>query len=211
MLASAATTSHSAGEVARGYVVLLRDRRAQRTYAYVLINAVLHAGIYTWLGVYFTERYGLSEAAIGLALLAYGVPGFLLGPRIGRLADRRGRARLIPLGLAVAALSAFLLAPDTPVGFAAAVVGFLCLGYDLTQPLLAGIVTQLSANRGQAMGFNVFTLFAGFGAGSLIFQLLLDAGFTTALVTFGVLGVLAGLAAVPLFAAERRPGTAVIT
>jgi hypothetical protein len=41
--------------------------RAQRTYAYVLVNAVVHSGIYTWLGLYLRRRYGLGEAGIGLA------------------------------------------------------------------------------------------------------------------------------------------------
>jgi predicted MFS family arabinose efflux permease len=87
--------------VARGYLQLLRDRRAARTYAYVLINAVLHSGVYTWIGLYLHRRYGLGEVGIGLAVLGYGLPGFAFGPAIGRVADRRGRARLIPLGLAV--------------------------------------------------------------------------------------------------------------
>lgn len=189
-------------QVARGYLQLVRDRRAARTYAYVLFNAVLHSGIYTWLGLYFTRRYGLSETGIGLALLAYGVPGFLFGPVIGRLADRYGRAHLIPLGLAVGAASAFLLVPHLPVLLPAITVGVLSLGYDLTQPLLAGIVTKLSENRGQAMGVNVFTLFTGFGLGSLIFQALLLASFNTALVTFGVGTSMAAALALRLFATE---------
>ncbi len=100
--------------VAAGYLGLVRDGRAARTYTYVLINAVLHSGIYTWLGVYFHQRYGLDEIGIGLALLGYGIPGFVLGPLIGRLADRYGRARLIPTGLATAAVAALALAPHLP-------------------------------------------------------------------------------------------------
>lgn len=69
---------------------------------------------------------------------------------------------------------------------AAVAVAILSLGYDLTKPLLAGIVTDLSAPRGLAMGLNVFTLFVGFGLGSLLFQALLKAGFGVALVVFGV-------------------------
>ncbi len=205
LLAGATGTRRSLREVFGGYRNLLADGRAQRTYAYVLINGVLHSGIYTWLGLYFVTRHGLSEAGIGLAVLAYGVPGFLLGPTVGRLADRRGRSRLIPLGLAIGALSALLLVPSSPVVVAALIVGALSLGYDLTQPLLAGIVTQLSANRGQAMGFNVFTLFLGFGAGSLLFQLLLAASFESALIAFGVGAGLAAVAAIPLFSDEGRP------
>ncbi len=190
------------GVVAGNYLRLLADGRARRTYAYVLVNAMLHSGIYTWLGLYFGRRYGLGEIGIGLALLGYGVPGFLLGPVIGRLADRHGRARLIPAGVAVAAVCALLLAPRVPLVVPAVTVAVLSLGYDLTQPLLAGIVTSLSAQRGQAMGLNVFTLFVGFGLGSLGFQGLLRLGFATALIAFGVAGLLAAAVAVPLFRTE---------
>jgi predicted MFS family arabinose efflux permease len=193
--------------VARGYVELLSSVRAQRTYAYVLVNAVVHSGIYTWLGLYFLRGYGLGEVGIGLAVLGYGVPGFAFGPVIGRLADRRGRARLIPLGLAVAAGCAALLAAEIPLLVAAVVVGLLSLGYDLTQPLLAGVVTDLSANRGQAMGLNVFTLFVGFGLGSLVFQAALSAwGFTGALTAFATAAALAAGLALPAFAGEGPPG-----
>ena len=203
------TSAPPVRRVAAGYRGLLRQPRARRTYAYVLFNAILQSGIYTWLGVYFARRHHLSEAEIGIALLGYGVPGFLLGPAIGRLADRRGRARLIPFGLAVGAAAALLLAPPAPVLVAALTVTLLSLGYDLTQPLLAGIVTQLSENRGQAMGLNVFTLFVGFGMGSLLFQTLLGPlGFTGALVAFGATAAAAAGLAVPLFASETRQAAA---
>jgi len=56
--------------VARNYLRLLADGRARRTYGYVLVNAILHSGIYTWLGLYFGRRFGLGEAGIGLAFWA---------------------------------------------------------------------------------------------------------------------------------------------
>lgn len=188
--------------VARGYIDLLADRRGRRTYAYVFVNAVLHSGVYTWLGLYFERRFDLGPVGIGLALLGYGLPGFLIGPFIGRRADRSGRARLIPLGVAIAAACALVLAADIPLGVAALTVAVLSLGYDLTQPLLAGIVTQLSTRRGQAMGLNVFTLFVGFGFGSLAFQILLTASLSIALVAFGALGLVAAGVAVPVFRSE---------
>lgn len=196
-------------KVASGYLSLLRKPRAQRTYASVLVNAVLHAGIFTWLGLFLRTRYHLGEIGIGLALLGYGVPGFLFGPVIGRLADRRGRARLIPAGLALGGACALALAVQPPLIVAALIVTALSLGYDLTQPLLGGIVTQLSTNRGQAMGFNVFTLFVGFGVGGLLFQVLLPAGFTTAFIVFGLGALLAAALALPAFAREiAATGTA---
>ncbi|GAA2882127.1 MFS transporter [Streptomyces mexicanus] len=194
--------------VAAGYLALLRSVRGRRTYTYVLINAVLHSGVYTWLGLYLQQRFALGPVGIGLVLLGYGVPGFLLGTLVGRVADRYGRARLIPAGVAVAAACALLLAAPLPLVAVALAVAVLSLGYDMTQPPLGGIVTDLPGNRGQAMGLNVFTLFTGFGLGALAFQALLPAGFTTALTAFGLLALLAATLAVPLFRDERAPAPA---
>jgi predicted MFS family arabinose efflux permease len=93
--------------VVSGYRQLLIAPRAQRTYFYVFVNAIFHSGIFTWLRLLFSRRYGLGEIGIGIALLGYGVPGFILGPVIGRAADRWGRQWLIPAGLGLAALPHF--------------------------------------------------------------------------------------------------------
>jgi len=189
--------------VVRGYLDLLRDSRARRTYSYVGFNAVLHSGLYTWLGLYLHQRFGLGPIGIGLGLLGYGIPGFLLGPVIGRLADRFGRARLIPAGLAIGAVIAFGLATPAPLPLVAVLVTVLSLGYDLTQPLLAGIVTDLPARNGQAVALMAVTLFCGFGIGSLLFQAALSYGFVVALSVFGAAALLAAALAVPIFARER--------
>jgi predicted lipid-binding transport protein (Tim44 family) len=70
--------------------------------------------------------------------------------------------------LAVGAAGAAALIPDTNVVAAAAAVLVISLGYDLTQPLLAGIVTDIGGPQaaGRAMGLNVFILFTGFGVGA---------------------------------------------
>jgi len=186
------------------YGTLLGPGRGRRTYAYVLLNAVFHSGVFTWLGLYFTQRYGLGEVGIGLALLGYGIPGFLLGPPIGRAADRWGRRWLIPAGLGIAAVAAAVLIGDIPLMAAALAVTLLSLGYDMTQPLLAGIVTTLGGPQraGQAMGLNVFMLFTGFGLGSLFFGTALSLGFNTALVIFSAVQLGAAVVAVPVFRAE---------
>lgn len=188
------------------YRELLGSERGRRTYGYVLLNAVFHSGVFTWLGLYFSRRYELGEIGIGLALLGYGVPGFLLGPIIGRAADRWGRRWLIPSGLAIGGLAAVALIPDVPLLVAASAVTVLSLGYDMTQPLLAGIVTALGGKRGgQAMGLNVFMLFTGFGTGSALFGAALRFDFSGALAAFCALQFVAALAAIPLFSRETQP------
>lgn len=194
-------------DLVAAYRTLLAPGRGLRTYVYVFVNAVFHSGVFTWLGLYFARRYELGEVGIGLALLGYGLPGFLLGPAIGRAADRWGRRWLVPAGLGIGAVAALLLAPRLPLAAAVLVVTLLSIGYDMTQPLLAGIVTSLGGPRGgQAMGLNVFLLFTGFGVGSLIFGAAVGLGFAPALLRFGAVELLAALLAVPLFRDERpRP------
>ncbi len=198
-----ATSGLSAADVLKGYRSLLDNARGVRTYGYVLLNSLFHSGVYTWLGVFFAHQYHLGEIGIGLALLGYGVPGFLLGPVIGRWADRWGRRWLIPLGLVIAALSVAALIFNLPLLAAALAVTLLSLGYDMTQPLLAGIVTQLGGKRaGQAMGLNVFILFTGFGVGSMVFSAAVPLGFGAAFAIFSSIQLLFGLAALFLFRGE---------
>ncbi len=187
----------------RGYRDLLGTPRGRRTYGFVLLNSIFHSGVFTWLGVYFERRYGLGPIGVGLALLGYGVPGFLFGPIIGKAADRLGRGRLLPIGLGLGALAGAALILGLPLLAAAVAVTVLSLGYDMTQPLFAGIVTALGGKRpGQAMGLNVFMLFIGFGLGSLFFGELLRLNFGAALAAFAVVEAALALASVALFRAE---------
>ncbi|MBR1208105.1 MULTISPECIES: MFS transporter [unclassified Bradyrhizobium] len=191
------------GELFQGYRSLLATQRGARTYGFVFINSIFHSGVFTWLGLYFEQRYGFGPVGIGLALLGYGVPGFLFGPAIGRLADRYGRARLLPIGLLCGALAAAALIIEAPLLLAVAVVTLLSLGYDMTQPLFAGIVTALGGKRaGQAMGLNVFTLFIGFGLGSLLFGELLRHRFGMALGLFAGVELILALVSLWLFRSE---------
>ena len=140
-----------------------------------------------------------------MALLGYGVPGFLLGPYIGKLADIKGRSKLLPLGLGLSALSTLILSFPLPLVFAAIAVTILSLGYDLTQPLLAGIITQVGKERaGQAMSLNVFMLFVGFGMGSYLFGLALNLSLSQALVIFSLFQITLTLLALRLFRTETK-------
>lgn len=189
--------------IVRGYAGILSHGRARRTYGYVLLNAILQSGVFTWLGVYLHLRFGLDEAHIGLVLLGYGVPGLLFGPLIGKLADRYGRARIIPMGVALTGGCALALAAGLPLAGVQAAIIALSLGFDLTQPLLAGIATDLAGAKGQAVALMAFALFTGFGVGSLLFQAVLRFGFPRALVVFGAIALVAAAAAAWLFRAER--------
>ena len=193
----------SLGSIITGYTGLLTDQRARRAYGYILFNGMFHSGVFSWLGLYLSQRYGLSDRGIGLALLGYGIPGLLLGPAIGRVADKLGRGAIIPAGILLASIAAGLLIAPVPLMIAAAAFTLLSLGYDMSHPLLAGIITSVHpSRRGMAMGMNGFLVFMGFGLGSLVFQGLLKWGFTNALIVFTVFQFVAGLVAMRLFRNE---------
>ena len=192
----------------RGYWELLQIKRARRAYLYILFNGMFHSGIFSWLGLYFSQRYHLSDQGIGLALLGYGVPGLMLGPTIGHIADRFGRNRVVPFGLLIAAVSAYVLVPTMPVLITAAAVTVLSLGYDMSHPLLAGIISSVDPSRvGQAMGLNAFFVFMGLGFGSLVFQAVLTRGFTVALWTFATAQLIAAGLGYVLFRNESPTKT----
>ncbi|MGU2419687.1 MFS transporter [Burkholderia cenocepacia] len=111
------------GDLVRGYRSLLSTARGKRTCGYVFVNSMFHSGAFTWLDVYLERRDGLGPAGIGLALLGYGVPGFLFGLLIGRAADKWGRARLLPIGLGLSALAAAVQLADFPLMLAPLVAG----------------------------------------------------------------------------------------
>lgn len=188
-------------QIFRGYSQILATFRGQRTYAYVLWNGIYHSGVYTWLGLYLSQRYGMDALSIGLNILGYGIPGLLLSSFIGQAVDRWGRRWLVPAGLVMAAVAGIAMIFEIPPLGTTIAVLILSLGYDLTQPLFVGIVTDLGDdnNLGQTMGLKVFTLFTGFGVGSLVFGELLRFGFGPSLAIFGGIQLIIGSIAVPLF------------
>jgi predicted MFS family arabinose efflux permease len=188
-------------QVFQGYSQILTTFRGQRTYAYVLWNGIYHSGVYTWLGLYLSQRYSMDALSIGLTILGYGIPGLLLSSLIGQAVDRWGRRWLVPAGLIMAALAGLGMIFAIPPTVTTIAVLVLSLGYDLTQPLFVGIVTDLGDdnNLGQTMGLKVFTLFTGFGIGSLIFGELLKFGFGSALAIFGGIQLIVGVIAILLF------------
>ena len=191
-------------EVFRGYRELVKNPRGGRTYTFIFFNGVFHSGVFTWLGLYLNQRYGLGDIEVGIALLGYGLPGMLLGPYIGKLADRHGRHLLIPAGFLLASLCVYMMIPTTSVWIFAVAVTFLSFGLDMSHPLMAGIILSVDPKRrGQAMGFNAFVLFIGMGLGSLMFQLLLQKGFVWAFGVFATIQLLLAGVGLKVFQSEK--------
>ncbi len=185
------------------YYNILKLKRARRTYTFVLLNSMFHSGIFAWTGYFFFSNYHLTERGVGLALLGYGIPGLLLGPFLGKMADRFGRNKIIPIGITVGAMSTILLAMHYPLLISCFLIATLSLAFDMTHPLFAAIITTLSERKGVAIGLFAFVMFMGYGLGSLIFSLIINIGINESLQIFGFSAVLGAIISVFAFKNEK--------
>ncbi|WP_316828578.1 MULTISPECIES: MFS transporter [Pedobacter] len=177
--------------------------RGWRTYLFVFFNGMFHSGVFAWTGYFFYKNYHLNQKEIGFALLAYGIPGLLFGPLLGKLADKFGRHKIIPIGIFVGALSAIILGMDYSLFISCIAIGTLSLGFDLTQPLYAAIITTLSPKKGAATGLFAFFLFMGYGLGSLVFSLIVNIGLNQTFMLFGAVAAFVAYVATKNFKEEK--------
>ncbi len=113
------------------------------------------------------ERYGLSPGGLGLVLLAIGLGAIVSFPLAGRLADKRGAAR-VTLWLAlghVAAMGPVALAPDVRVLVPALFVfGAMQGGMDVTMNAWAGEVEKASGRPIMSVFHGLWSVGAATGA-----------------------------------------------
>ncbi len=185
------------------YYNILKLPRARRTYIFVLMNSMFHSGIFAWTGYFFFSNYHLTEKGVGLALLGYGIPGLFLGSFIGKMADRYGRNRIIPIGITVGAISVIFLSMHYQLLVSCLLVATLSLAFDMTHPLFAAIITTLSERKGAAVGLFAFVMFTGYGLGSLILSLIIDLGINKSFQLFGFCAALGAFISVFSFKNEK--------
>ena len=195
---------HSFPVILKQYRCILHSVRGARALTFIFTNGLFHGGIFAWLGLFLTQRYNLSEAGVGLALLGYGIPDLLLGKRIGGWADRFGRRYVVPIGFLFAGACAALLAQPFEQWLAAVTIAALSFGFDATHPLLSSITTSLDPkHRGQVTGMTGFANFLGMATGALAFRYVLRFGFPQALSGFALLQLCVGVAAIICFRDEK--------
>jgi multidrug resistance protein len=185
------------------YFDILKLPRARRTYTFVLLNSMFHSGIFAWTGYFFFKNYQLDEKGVGLALLGYGIPGLFLGPYLGKMADRYGRNKIIPIGITLGALSVVLLSMQYPLMASCLLVAALSLAFDMTHPLFAAIITTLSERKGVAIGLFAFVMFMGYGLGSLILSLIINIGINQSFQVFGFCAAAGAVISVLTFKNEK--------
>ncbi len=143
-------------------------------------------GMYTILGSYLSNQFGLTENEI-LFVRAAGIIGMLLSLFAGRLAQKFGTILTLKTGLALAAAGLFGIgvSPSLPFIIFASII--FVLGIATANPIVISIVSQLAGHaRGSAVSFNAFILFIGASTGPILALTLIEMG--VYVLSFSVLG-----------------------
>lgn len=156
---------------------------------------LLLLGIYGYLGSFLNERTKLDYMQAGIVVMFYGFACLFGGSKIGKLASRFGKKKVIISGEIWALVSSVILYCSYQLkNWPIAVLATICLGfgYISIQSTLATIALSVTGEcRGLPSGLIGLGLFCGGGVGSLIgSRLLLLGTYKTIWITFGIAIVL---------------------
>ena len=162
------------------------------------------------------ERYGLSEAVVGLVFAASGVSGMASALLFGRM-DTRGREWSLlvwPMAALIPTVAILLLAAGQPplIGVALIVVEMMLVG-SLIGPMDIALFTvrQRRTDRawmGRAFSVSMAFNFAGMPIGAAIAGLLADRSIEAAIVILGIGGSIASLVAAAILVPRTDPAIA---
>ena len=119
--------------------------------------------------LFLQDKLGLGIEVIAWAFLPSGLIWATLPSQLGRLADRFGRKPLMILGLAVSALTMFILPSLTSIIGLAVLWSVLALCFAAGDPAEQALVAELTGSdqHGQAYGFYVMAADIGAALGPL--------------------------------------------
>lgn len=152
----------AAGSMLGQMFAVLRRPWARTVILVVALEGGVFWGTFTFVGADLYQRFGLSFAAVGLAVAAFGGGGFLyvmMAPHLVRLLGERGLCIWggVGLGLAFAVMA---LAPSAAVEFAAVVVAGIAF-YMLHNTLQTHGTQMAPEARGSALALFALCLFLG--------------------------------------------------
>jgi len=107
--------AHHLGGRAQAFLDLLRDANAGRALLFMATLVLGHFIIIPLLSTYLVANVGLPEKYLFLVYLVGGVLSVFTGPRVGRLADRFGRLRVLSILVAVASVVTLAIANTGPL------------------------------------------------------------------------------------------------
>ena len=148
-------------------------------YAAAFMVLLSFVAMYSGLGGYLENRYGIDQNGLFLIRLA-GIPGMLLSPLFGNFIQKWGSKKVVICGLLLAAFGLGLEAFATQLPILVFASGVFVAGISATVPALIALVGSLAPEaRGAAVALYTFVLFVGASFGPLVNTWLRPAGFIT--------------------------------
>ncbi len=171
------------------YLAAVRAPKMLPLLLLVMTEGFLYNGVFSYLGGYLDNRFGLGVLAIGLLLGFTGVAQLAAARSLRGLVRRFGERRLILVGGGMMGTAYILAAlwPTPPLFLVSmALAGW---GFAMCHSTLQTRATETyPQSRGTAVALFAFSLFLGGGVGTaLMGAIIAGAGYTVTLVVAGVL------------------------
>lgn len=134
--------------------------------------------MYSGLGPYLSNNHGIDQNGLFLIRSA-GVPGILISPISGKLAQRWGSKNVAICGLILAILGLFLEIVTSPLSLLVVGTVIFVTGVAITAPALLSLVSTFATDaKGSGQAIHSFVLFTGASFAPLVVQLTIGVGFT---------------------------------
>jgi len=135
-----------------------------------VFTAMLGLGIISPILPIYAQSLGATLTQVGLLSSAWSISRFVFASPIGRFSDRRGRKRIIAVGLLVYAVVSFLYSIAWDFTSLVTIRLLHGLGSAMTMPVAMAYVAELSpvGQEGRYMGSINLAMFGGMGFGPLI-------------------------------------------
>ncbi|MGH4010151.1 MAG: MFS transporter [Pseudonocardiaceae bacterium] len=196
VMASPAAQQGTKTNPLKAYVGMLRRAVTTPAVLFVLGCTLLWSsalyGMFSNIGVFYSERFGLNEAQIGLTIMASGTGSMIGALTGGRIADRVGKRTVIVVAALVAAAGVTAV-PQLGENLVPVLIAFVLWGtaVGVGQPCLNALISELRPEtRGTALALNSTALYGGMMLATSLAAVLLERG-----VSFEVIGAACGVCA----------------
>ena len=170
------------------YLQALKTQKILRVFLYIFIISFLYHLVRQWMGVYFDNRYHLSQFVISvlLTLVSFaGIFGEFFG---GILADKRGRVLTLTIGALLMSIALLVLPISTRVIVLAIIMFVWGLGWTINHSGFSTYLTDLPKPYLQEVSsLNSSVRFIAGGLGVALGGVLMQKSFT---MTFLVVGAI---------------------
>jgi predicted MFS family arabinose efflux permease len=176
------------GEMVLRYVEAFRQPAILRVFAYIFFISIFYHGVRQWLGVYFTQAIGLTQAWVSGLLTIVGLAGVFGEALGGHAADRKGRIPTLKFGVLLMLVAAGCLVFAKSVVLLAVVMFAWGIGWTLNHAGLSTHLTDLDKRfMKEISSLNSSVRFVAGGLGVVIGGWIMQQSFTLGFIVYALL------------------------